>query len=114
MAKMNKWKLEQSDLVRRRMGKTGEELSELGAVVSRIQIQGLDAIDPGTGKSNRLRLLEETADVMAQCYCNIEALELSGRTIDARCADKVKKMMEWEELYGLPAVDTTSNDQRMP
>lgn len=99
MSAMNKWELEQSDLVRRRMGKTGEEVNELGCVVSRIQIQGLDAIDPGTGKTNRQRLIEETADVMAQCRCNVEALKLPENTISARAAEKYKQMQEWEGLY---------------
>ena len=96
---MNKWQLESSVIVRRRMGKTGEELAELSSVVSRIQIQGLDAIDPGTGQTNRQRLIDETADVLAQCYSNIKSLDLPQDEIKQRTAVKMTLMDEWEGLY---------------
>lgn len=96
---MNKWQLEQSDIIRRRMGKTGEELNELGAVVSRIQIQGIDAVDPGTAKINRDRLEEEIADVYAQLDVDIDALGLDAQAIAKRRARKRAQMYEWEALY---------------
>lgn len=105
MAKMNKWELEKSDLVRRRMGKTGEELAELSKVVNRIQIQGIDGIDPDSGKTNRQCLIDETADVRAQLFTNIYALKLPRREIDAREDRKVEQMAEWESLYGRTKIE---------
>ena len=58
----------------RRVGKTIEELGELLGVLGRLSIQNIDDIDPGTGKTNRQRLHEETADVLAQLFCNYGAL----------------------------------------
>ena len=47
------------------LGKLLEELGELTSVVSRCLIQGIDEVQPVTGKSNRLWLEEEYADVYA-------------------------------------------------
>lgn len=96
---MNKWQVTTDPLMLRRMGKTGEELGELQNVVSRIIIQGIDEIDPGTGKTNRQRLIDETADVLAQCYVNMAALGLPESEINARVDTKVGLMAEWESLY---------------
>jgi NTP pyrophosphatase (non-canonical NTP hydrolase) len=85
----------------RRMGKTGEELGELMSVVCRIVIQGetLEEIDPGSGKTNRQRLIEETADVMAQLEANIERLDLPMVEIAARRHRKKSYMDEWEKQF---------------
>jgi len=99
MAEMNKWELLEDPALRRRLGKTGEELAELQGVVSRIMIQGLDAIDTGTGKINRQRLHEETADVLAQLTVNLSALDMDMDFIQARKFRKEKEMEEWESLY---------------
>lgn len=96
---MNKWELAEDPMLRRRMGKTGEELSELAAVVNRIQIQGIDSVDPGTGKTNRQRLTEEAADVLAQIYVTIGVLGLDEAFIARRQDQKIEKMAEWESLY---------------
>lgn len=99
MAAMNKWELAEDPMLRRRMGKTGEELAELLAVVNRIQIQGIDAIDPASGKTNRQRLTEETADVLAQLLVNSGALNLDDDAIQTRMIEKEGQMREWEALY---------------
>lgn len=96
---MNKWELAEDPTLRRRMGKTGEELAELAAVVNRIQIQGLDAVDPGSGKTNRQRLQEEMADVYAQLDTNLAVLGLDGPAISDRVMEKQRQMHEWESLY---------------
>jgi len=99
MATMNKWELAEDPILRRRMGKTGEELSELAAVVNRIQIQGIDSVDPSSGKTNRQRLEEEMADVMAQCRVTIEVLGLDESAMHMREIEKRRQMAEWESLY---------------
>lgn len=105
---MSKWKVTQDPLILRRMGKTGEELGELQNVISRIIIQGIDEIDPGTGKSNRKRLIEEIADVMVQCYVTIATLDLPQKEIDERINEKVSMMAEWERLYKSKTTEKTS------
>lgn len=95
---MSPWKPERDPVILRRMGKTGEEAAELLKVTNRVVIQGIDGIDPASGKSNRQMLLEETADLMAQCRINIAYFGLDEAAIQARIATKTAQMYEWEEL----------------
>lgn len=81
------------------MGKTGEELAELSSVCSRVLIQGIDAIDPNSGKSNRSRLEEEIADVYAQLDETVQVLNLGTEYISERREHKREQMKEWEQLY---------------
>lgn len=96
---MSPWQIETDPLRVRRLGKTLEEINELGAVLARCTIQGIDEIDPSSGKTNRQRLEEETADVLAQIVCNIEALALNRPAIHARRDEKIRQMVEWESIY---------------
>lgn len=98
---MNPWKPDHNPQQARRIGKTAEEVNELGAVLARISIQGIDEIDPSSGKTNRQRLIEETADVMAQCYCNMAAI-FTGEEVKQiwnRRARKIEQMEEWEAHF---------------
>ena len=97
---MSKWQHTTDPLHVRRLGKTGEELAELAAVVSRCLIQGLDEVDPSSGKTNRQRLIDETADVRAQLNCNDRAFGLPAEEMAARIAKKEGWMAEWEAHYG--------------
>lgn len=92
------WIPDDDPLLQRRMGKTLEELGELVAVCARIKIQGLDAIDPASGKTNRQRLIEESGDVSAQLTCNRHYLQLDEDALDAREHEKVRQMEQWEAL----------------
>lgn len=96
---MTKWQHTTEPLHVRRLGKTGEELAELAAVVSRCLIQGIDEIDPSSGKTNRQRFIDETADVRAQLNCNDRAFGLPVAEIAARVAKKEAWMAEWESHY---------------
>jgi len=96
---MNKWRLEENELIRRRMGKTGEELAELSKVTNRVLLQGIYGIDPETGESNRDQLIKEIADVYAQLDKNVEALCLPVEPITERREHKKSLMDEWEALY---------------
>lgn len=99
--KMNPWVPDDNPRQARRLGKTGEEVNELGSVLFRISIQGIDAVDPSSGKTNRQRLLEETADVMAQCECNMWDLftDEERAYVHERALVKRRQMAEWESHY---------------
>jgi hypothetical protein len=84
----------------RRMGKLGEELGELQAVAARCIIQGIDEVDPASGKTNRQRLTEEIADVYAQLDCTRDALQLDNVQIGVRRQRKIGYMREWEAMFG--------------
>lgn len=99
MATMNKWEVTTDPLTLRRLGKLGEELGELGNVASRCIIQGLDEVDPGTGKVNRQRLADELADVQAQIDCTLIAFGLSDDYHRTRASRKRGQMAEWEALF---------------
>lgn len=95
---MNKWTPTQDPLMLRRMGKLIEELGELTNVAARCIIQGIDKVDPGTGRVNLDRLEDELADVMAQCQMTINILSLNGAKICTRKLDKERQMREWEVI----------------
>lgn len=92
------WKTETNPLRSRRLGKLAEEVSECGAVAARCWIQGINEIDPSSGKTNRRRLQEEMADVLAQVVCSIRDLDLDQDFIMTRTLDKIAQMEEWEKL----------------
>lgn len=96
---MTKWIPDANPHQARRMNKTLEELNELGAVLSRINNQGMDAIDPASGKTNRQRMHEETADVLAQLDCNVRAFDMDKDVMWDRQERKVAEMNEWEAHY---------------
>lgn len=107
---LNKWTPTTNLLMLRRMGKLVEELGELGSVAARCIIQGIDAIDPGSGKVNRLRLENELADVIAQCSVTIKDLKLDSHAITERAVMKQGLMAEWEAMFQPP----TSNEPWSP
>jgi NTP pyrophosphatase (non-canonical NTP hydrolase) len=94
-----KWEPDNNPQQARRIGKTLEELGELSAVLARISIQGIDAIDPGSGKTNRQRLLEESADVLAQLYCNHEFFDFHDLIMEDRKNRKIQEMRQWESHF---------------
>lgn len=96
---MQPWKPDDNPKQARRIGKTAEEVNELGAVLARISIQGMDAIDPASGKPNRQRLEEESADVLAQIRCNMTDLGLNRESIMKRAEEKVAMMAQWEAHF---------------
>lgn len=96
---MNKWIPESNPKILRRVGKTSEEAAELLKVCSRITIQGIDGVDPETGKSNTQALCEEIADVIAQCEITIETFNLRGSFIADRINTKKLQMAEWEAKF---------------
>lgn len=81
----------------KRMSKTAEESSELAIAALRCQIQGVDEINPSNGKTNRRCLEDEIGDVIAQCRCTIEKLNLDKTYILERSIRKEALMHEWED-----------------
>ena len=57
------WKPETNPIRQAVLGKTQEELCELGIAIARCQIQGIDEINPTTQESNRNELADELDDV---------------------------------------------------
>lgn len=92
------WHVEENKYRLRRLGKALEENNELGAVLARCIIQGVDEIDPSSGKTNRQRMQEEVADVYAQLRLLVSEFNLDGRAIYERIEDKLDSMNKWEEL----------------
>ena len=95
----NQWAPDKNQHQARRIGKTLEELSELSCVLARISIQGIDTVDSNTNITNRLRLLNELADVQAQIHCTILTLKLDQKYIDARRKTKIKLMGAYESHF---------------
>jgi len=100
---MNPWTPDEDQHQTRRVGKTLEEMGESVAVLARISIQGLDAVDPGTGKTNRQRLQDELADVRAQITCTVLSLGLDQDYMAARAGEKIRQMAEWEAHFSMTA-----------
>lgn len=84
------------------LGKALEETGELVNVLARCIIQGIDEIDPGSGKRNRERLLNEVADVMTQLLRVQEHYGLSEYAIEDRINFKTACMQEWDRLVDNP------------
>lgn len=96
---MSPWAPDACPKQARRIGKTMEEIAELMAVIARINIQGMDAIDPASGKTNRQRLAEESADVSAQLHCNALAFKLDDEFVFERMCKKITEMHQWEKHF---------------
>lgn len=83
------------------LGKLAEEAAELASRASRCIIQGIDELDPDTGRSNRDELAREIADVLA---C-VEIAHWYGVTPDGkRQRDKVNGFDRWHNLIDGRAV----------
>jgi hypothetical protein len=95
-SKISAWMPERDPVRIAVLGKLAEELSECAARVSRCLIQGINEVDPDTGRTNLYELERELADVAA---CT-KLLELEfGATADAsRAARKVQGFLKWHDL----------------
>lgn len=98
MGGMSKWMPETNPSILRRIGKTDEEIHELGKVLARIIIQGMAGVDPSTGVPNRAALTDEIADVYAQLDETVEMFELDSLQIQLRRKVKREQMKEWEQV----------------
>ncbi len=92
---VSKWIPEQSPKALAHLGKLGEECCELGKSLFRSIIQGIDGTDPKDGESNREKIQDEIADVLALADLNIEMLDLDREAIDERRAAKLRHKRAW-------------------
>lgn len=95
---MNPWHPIKDAVQLKTLGKLGEELGECSAAVSRCIIQGVEGLEPVTGKSNRQWLEEEIADVIAGISLATELFNLDEAAIRARAAKKVEQLRAWHAM----------------
>ena len=79
------------------VGKLGEEANELGKICSRSLIQGIDGVDPSSGKINRVALANEIADVFANAQMAMRRFNLDSDYIMMRCNAKMDHLKGWHE-----------------
>lgn len=77
------------------IGKLSEECGELSAAIARCIIQGIDELEPVTGKPNRQWLSEEIADVYANIELVVERFNLSETFIAERHIRKLAPLRAW-------------------
>jgi hypothetical protein len=77
------------------LGKLAEECNELGAIIARCIIQGLDGVNPDTGKININDLQKEIADVRGLSTLVIQHFELDESNIAERAEKKRRMKVEW-------------------
>jgi hypothetical protein len=92
------WHPMQEPIDLKHIGKLMEELGELMAACSRCLIQGIDECEPVTGKSNRLWLEEEIADVRINLQLVEKHFRLNEGYILMRMLDKVDRLREWHKM----------------
>lgn len=80
------------------LGKLAEELGELIAAVSRCTIQGIDGVEPVTGKPNRQWLEEELADVGAGMWLCMHHFKLDLTKISQRQTRKEDHLRRWHQM----------------
>jgi hypothetical protein len=80
------------------IGKAGEESAELSGILFRTIIQGIDGVDPDTGKPNLLAIQEEVADVAAMNELLIELLGLDRDAIALRMERKIAMKRVWHAM----------------
>lgn len=90
------WKPESNVLIHQALGKAAEESSELAKIAVRCMIQGIDASDPGSGKSNRHALADEIADAEAAIQWLREIIndEFDGDRADR----KLNGFRRWQKM----------------
>jgi NTP pyrophosphatase (non-canonical NTP hydrolase) len=77
------------------LGKLAEEVNELGSVIARTIIQGLDGKDPTSGKLNIDALRDEIADVRGLAQLVVEVFRLDDAVIEDRAQKKKQMKMKW-------------------
>jgi hypothetical protein len=94
----SKWIPEKDARILAVTGKLGEEAAELSKICHRIAIQGLNGIDPATGKPNVVALLEEIADVRALSDIAHDRFDIYGPEFRERVVRKIAQKEAWLEL----------------
>lgn len=89
------WRPEKVAIRVKLLGKLGEEAGELGAVLCRCIIQGIDESEPVTSKPNKQWLAEEVGDVLAGIDLVMEHFNLDAEMIYARRQRKKTGLRRW-------------------
>lgn len=90
------WKPETDPVSIRRIGKLGEESTELSKVCFRALLQGLEGLEPSSSKSNRIAMIEEIADTLANIDLAMEHFNLDAEAIYARRQKKKTEQRTWQ------------------
>lgn len=93
------WQGEERKNIRLAIGKLCEEASELAGICARIAIQGLDGIDPKSGKCNRDALEDEMSDVLAGM--NFVHAQTECMVKEPRMNKKLTGYRRWFKMIGL-------------
>ncbi|AID18376.1 hypothetical protein PPF1_63 [Rhizobium phage vB_RleM_PPF1] len=108
MSDITLWKPEPDVLLHQGLGKACEEAGELTKILARCLIQGIDGVDPGTGKSNRQALFDEIADIDAAVRW---LRELVNDQYDAARADrKLNGFRLWQQMLEEDAQQVGADD----
>jgi hypothetical protein len=83
-------------------GKHVEELGELVAALGRAICQGMDAVDPKTGKPNRANIQDESADVEAQLILGRLRFGYDRNVMDRRIERKIAQQRVWHGALDQP------------
>ena len=79
------------------LGKLAEEANELGAILARCIIQGINEREPVTGKPNAVALENEMGDVLAGIRLATSRLGLNESRIAERAAAKQVYLSGWHK-----------------
>lgn len=102
------WRAEPNPASLAVVGKLGEEAAELASRCCRAVIQGVDALDPDSGRTNKDHLQDEIADVLALIKLARDQLRLDWPTINRRMDAKVYFKRPWIEA--LRALERTNHE----
>lgn len=80
------------------LNKLQEELNELGKIIARILMQGIDEADPETGTINRSELEKEIADVRGLSKLVVDHFGLDDTCIEDRAEKKYNMKVKWLEM----------------
>lgn len=89
------WQPMTEPLVLRALGKVLEELGEASKAVARALIQGIDEVDPKTGKPNREAIVDEVADVIVTTGFLVNVFGLDQDHIEQRIERKIEFLLPW-------------------
>lgn len=90
------WMPEQDQIKLAVLGKLIEECNELAGRAARCIIQGIDELDPASGRTNSVELSREMSDVIA-CIETVESI-LKVRVETRRVADKYDGFRRWHGM----------------
>lgn len=101
---INLWLPEPDRVTHQALGKLLEEVNELGTILARCLIQGIDASEPVTGKPNREQVLDEMADVVAatEWLRHVAGLE---PYCTARADRKFNGFLRWQKMLEASLID---------